>query len=641
MNKSFSAPRKLALVSVSVLAALTMPVYAAEEAVDARNVLVTATRTEQEVKETPSAVEVITREDLDTLGATNLLDALRLSTSINITTPSMTGNGVSIRGMESRHALILIDGQRMTSEGSSSTGNSYEWTRINLDNVERIEIVRGIASSLYGSDALAGVINIITKKSGKKEFTMTYSPSRYSDDMSNGSDNISFRYDAGKQGPWSWAFTAGQRKTDPLAEPGDEKNTTYHGTRKFMNMAGRYDLVGNRHLDFKADYLKEDMANRSHPVASVDNNFFYDNTRKSFSLGLSGERSNGNYELRTYFGQQDKRQDYYNNLTHVYTFGEDLSTRKTWTTEARTSVQIGDQHLLTTGGEFRTESYEGSRVLTGKETIDYTALYVQDEYVANDRWLVIPSVRLDDSSKFSSNVSPKLGITYKMNEHSRLKASAGEGFRAPTLDDMYMKMWMQPMSGMPMFIYGNPNLKPETSKGYEFGIEGERGNIFGKLTYFTNDVKDKIISQRIMAPPSPPYFTYVNINKAKIDGVEFEAGQRINNKFSVKLTYTYLDAIDGKTKARLTGITRQQGTVQLRYDKKETGISAVLWNAWFGDYLAVSNNNYTFNTWNVSVNKKWNDSFESYIGMDNITNKKIYDLNIWGSMLRAGITMKL
>lgn len=154
MKNVFKNPGKLTLLSLSVLTALAMPVYAEEQAVDTRNVTITATRTEQEIKETPSAVEVITREDLEKIGANNLADALQMATSINVGAPAMTGSQVTVRGMESRHSLILVNGKRLISEGSYMTVNTYELERIKMENVERIEIVRGPVSSMYGSEAL-------------------------------------------------------------------------------------------------------------------------------------------------------------------------------------------------------------------------------------------------------------------------------------------------------------------------------------------------------------------------------------------------------------------------------------------------------------------------------------------------------
>ena len=620
---------KIALLSLSIMTALSMQAYA-EEDFQLNEVVVTATRTERDVKETPAAVEIITRKDLDSLGAQTLFEALRVSTSI-ATAPVMVGAGVSIRGMENRHVLILIDGQRLTSENSSATANSYEWERINLANVERIEIVRSDASSLYGSDALGGVINVITKRPGKKEFTLSYSPARYSDDTGNGLDDVSMRYDSGKKGPFAWSLTAGRHHSDAIQEPGTS-STNYFGKRQYLNFNGVYDIQDSKQLDIRFDFLEEDMKLKSSAV----NTSFYDNSRNSYSVGLRGKHHNGNYMLRTYYSEQDKREDKYNSSTGVYSRGTNISTRKNWTLEGSNSSSIGNKQLLTTGFELRTETYEGTRVSGGEASNDFLGVYIQDEYSPSNRLLIIPSLRYDDSDKFGSKVSPKLGMTYKMNENYRLKASAGKGFKAPSLDDMYMYM-----SNYGYTVIGNPDLKPERSTNYEIGIEGERGASFGKVSYFNNNVKNLITTE-----PSGAFYTYKNVDKAEINGVELELGRKISDKFSVKMSYTYLDAIDGKSKGRLSGRAKHQGTVQFRYDNsKEQGVSTVLWNSWAQDYWYDDGGstayNKNFNTWNISVNKRWNEQFQTYVGVDNIFNKKDYDLNIWGSLIRVGMTVKM
>ena len=150
----------------------------------------------------------------------------------------------------------------------------------------------------------------------------------------------------------------------------------------------------------------------------------------------------------------------------------------------------------------------------------------------------------------------------------------------------------------------------------------------------------------ITTEPSGAFYTYKNVDKAEINGVELELGRKISDKFSVKMSYTYLDAIDGKSKGRLSGRAKHQGTVQFRYDNsKEQGVSTVLWNSWAQDYWYDDGGstayNKNFNTWNISVNKRWNEQFQTYVGVDNIFNKKDYDLNIWGSLIRVGMTVKM
>lgn len=663
MNRAFGA-KKLTVLSMSVLAALTMPVYAAEEAVNTRDVVVTASRTKQEIKETPSAVEVITREDLDKTGAHNLADALRMATSINVSSPAMAGSNVTVRGMSTRHTLIMVNGRRLVSEGSYSTANSYELERINMENVERIEIVRGPVSSLYGSDALGGVINIITRKPDKEQFTFSLSPQRYTDKTSIGIDNYSMRYDTGKGNKWSWIVSADRTEND--AYENDDKTTkNQFGRRENLNMEGTYDLAKDRYLDVAINLLREDLNGRSTETTGALRNDKYENTRDQYSLGLRGKTKNGDYQIRTYYGEHDKT-----NKGFIISNGNladfDVSNRKTWTLEGSVSTQLSDRHLLTTGGEYRTEKYRGTRIGSGDKVfditygnltkqgseadIDYSALYVQDEWLVSDRLLVIPSLRYDDSNRFSGNTSPKLGMTYKMNDNYRLKFSAGKGFKAPTLDDMYMEM-TKIMGGMVVHVTGNPDLKPEKSTSYELGIEGEKGSTFGKLTYFVNDVTDLISTESKMTvipvPGGAPIrrfdSTYLNEDKADIDGIEFEVGRHLSDKFTLKMNYTYLDAT-GTTGQRLEGRAKHQGTVQLHYDNvRENGISAVLWNEWKKDYLYSSSSNIskTYALWNVSVNKKWNENFSSYIGVNNIFNKKDNELNFLGAAVQAGMTFKL
>lgn len=177
--------RKKYFLTLAVITAMLNTSYAgvaaAEEAdsqpaveqVQTRDVVVTASRTEQLVKEAPAAVEVVTRDDIDKMGAENLAQALKLAAGINIMENGMVGQQVSLRGMKTNQTLIMIDGRRIRTEETDQTANYYELQRIDMNNVERIEIVRGAVSSLYGADAMGGVINIITKTPDKEQTTVS------------------------------------------------------------------------------------------------------------------------------------------------------------------------------------------------------------------------------------------------------------------------------------------------------------------------------------------------------------------------------------------------------------------------------------------------------------------------------------
>ena len=186
-----STKKQQTLLTLSVLLGLSSPVYAQD--IQNNNVIVTATRTQEEVKAVPQTVEVITKEDIEQLGATDVYSALRLAANVDVTSAGMAGHNVMIRGMSTNHTLILIDGKRFAGEDTSATQNVYALGRLSLSNIERIEIVRGSASAQYGSDALGGVINIITKKSKEPSVMVG---------ISTGSESINNYYhiDFGKQG---------------------------------------------------------------------------------------------------------------------------------------------------------------------------------------------------------------------------------------------------------------------------------------------------------------------------------------------------------------------------------------------------------------------------------------------------------
>ena len=150
----------------AIFSSLLAPSYVAQamDSNDNHIVVVTASKRAETIKNSSAAVQVVTQEDMKRLGADSIQGALQLVDNINLSEAGMTGNQVMIRGMESRHSLVLVNGRRLAGEDASNTTNVYTLGRINLDQVDRIEIVRGSSSALYGSDAIGGVINVITNK---------------------------------------------------------------------------------------------------------------------------------------------------------------------------------------------------------------------------------------------------------------------------------------------------------------------------------------------------------------------------------------------------------------------------------------------------------------------------------------------
>lgn len=622
----------------------------AVEQVQTRDVVVTASRTEQLVKEAPAAVEVITREDLDKMGAENLAQALQLAIGIDVSENGMVGNSVSIRGAKSNQTLIMVDGMRIRTENTDETANNYELQRVNMADVERIEIVRGATSSLYGADAMGGVINIITKTPDKA------SQSVFADYTTKQAD-AGFRVATGQLGKWASSFSYRRSDVHHLDING---SGTQYGTKDYFNVKTKYKIDDKKSLSFFLDYMNEDLYFDSDLTS-------YDHDRTKFGLSYDGKDKKGKYQLRVNYSIFNKDQ---NKRENGVLKGWDELKFRTLTLDGQRSYQLNDEHLLTIGGEIRKEKYEGTRMGSSGDNVHtvtregisqnyseksttYYAAYIQDEWQVEDNWLMIPSIRFDHNSAFGSKVTYKLGNTYKLSDNTRFKFNVGTAYRAPTEAELYMDMTRTPQPYMKVHVTGNPNLKPETSYNFDFGIEAESksGRTSGKLTYFHSKFDDLINSQSTVTMSGrPPAITanvaskYVNVDSAEIQGAEAEFKQKLGKNFTLRSTYTYTDAKDGQG-ARLEGRDRHKLSLQLNYDDAKTGWSGSLWNDWHGDYWAVDENkslsNNSASIMNFVVSKKIGKGGNAYVGVNNIMGKD--DANAFtvfgltGRVWRAGV----
>lgn len=287
--------KKIALLTACVVSAVGHMAFAAEadnyDEYSGADYVVTATKTQLEKKEVPQSVEVITEQKIKELGAYSVQDALRLANNIDVQDNGMTGNQVQLRGNSTMHTLILVDGKRMAAENTQSSQNAYELKRINISDVERIEIIRSNGSALYGSDAIGGVINIITKKSTTPSISVN---------MHTGTKDeaTSFMYSSGKQGKLSLKIGGGiekVRKLDSGVYKNYSKNTTtgavtstdasstnMYGTRRFLNTGLSYAFDDNHSLDFDMNFMREQLKSFSWSSMATD----YTETQMTTLLGF-------------------------------------------------------------------------------------------------------------------------------------------------------------------------------------------------------------------------------------------------------------------------------------------------------------------------------------------------------------------
>lgn len=638
--QKFSKKSSLAL-TLCILSAISSSGYAAEKSdmitYSLDEVVVTATKTELTQKENPRSVEVITKEDIQNTGAISVRDALRTATNIDIVSVNHGGGeNISIRGGDTDGVLILVNGRRVAGENyfMSQGSNAYALDRLNLSNVDHIEILRGPASAIYGSGAMSGVINIITKKSEKPEFSVGVATG--TNEMSN-----YYHYDTGKNGKVSVNFDVNFSKLRNIDSKAGKN--LLHGPKQAYNLNLDYEMDENNNLNLMLDYAKDNLETRMRDFSvssSAPDDLKYPITsftseRKTIALTYDGKNSNSDYSLSASYSQLNR--DPY----AADTPGTNEKKYKSWNIEARDTIRTSDNNKLIFGGEYRgNKASIYSDDNTVKNTDQYS-LYLYDEYRVDNKLLLTPAIRYDYHKSFGSHTSPNLGATYFISDKSRFKANYGTSYRAPSVDELYGAFTHGGIWGG-MAIVGNPDLKPEKSKGWEISYEQEFGDTTSaKLTYFDNKKEDAISYKIEMAPPSQMGKFY-NIDSTSSKGVEFEIKHDFGKGFTLVGNYNWLDSVDDTTGERLNYNARNTYMAKLMWTepiKKEWNITA--WNKkWYTDFQYDSDTVYSVNTFNFTVTKRWGDKYRVFAGIDNVFNKDLSDMGYYGRLWRVGAEMK-
>lgn len=597
--------------------------------------VVTATRNQLTLKEVPQSTEIITRETIEKIGAGTVRDVLKYASNIYFAEGNGAhGDNLTLRGSGVNDILILHNGRRLPGENfyafSKDTSNARTLERFNLSNVERIEIVRGQAGALYGSDAQAGVINIITKKAAKPSFIAGFNTG--SRQMSN-----YYHWDSGKQGKASAVVDISFNKLRNF----DSKAAGFtHGPGQSYSLDFDYEMDEDNKLNLYLDYTKQKHAfDTSLSTYAWTNHRDYE--RKTASLTYEGQNANSNYSLSASYGELEsyhREKEFYVGNGRPALLDRNYQRKyKLWNLEARDTISLAENNRLTLGGELRTVD-GGAFVENGKDQTKQYSLYLQEELYVHDKLLVIPSVRYDHHDSFGGQTSPSVGATYFLTESSRLKGNYGKAYRAPSVDELYGTF-----DHMGMFtIYGNAALEPEETTGWELSYEQELSSeAKAKVTYFANK-KDKAISYQKMAGAgagSRPDYQIINIDETSTKGVELAYEQDLGAGFTLLLDYAYLDAKNEVTDTCLDYSARNTYTAKLLWE--EAGLnpwSVVLFNRWYSDYH-YEGKDYSINTFNLAVSKKWGTGQRAFIAIDNLFDKKNENLNAYGRLWRAGVEL--
>ncbi|NMF48423.1 TonB-dependent receptor [Pseudoalteromonas arctica] len=569
-------------LGVAISAALSFSVSAADNSIE--KITVTANKFEQSINDVLASVSVIERAEIDASNVRDLptLLSTRVGFQVNPNGGFGQNTGVSLRGTGSGDTLILIDGVRT---GSATLGQKA-LNNVPLNSIERIEIIKGSRAAVYGSDALAGVINIITRESDNLSLSATFGSDSYQNYQVAGSV---------KSGDITTAFNAGFEKTDNFDV--------------LQGVAPDEDGYENKNLGFKVNYTdahygdfkllgqySEGFADYDSRFSPADSTIERDDFKNyQLSAGWSKNYTNQTHSIDLALATDDSDNTYVD-----FSVGPTTSTFIT----KRTQVDYNGQYLLSdelniSGGvNWYNDDVSHSSQLFVEDSRDVLAVFVGAYYDA-DKVLANLTVRQDNDEQFGDETTYTAAAGYHLSEDATFRISQSTGFKAPTFNDLYFP------------LYGNPDLQPEKSVNRELGLSVDFDIAQVDVAIFRNDIEDKI--------DYDANFALANIDEARYEGVEFSLSQQFFG-FDSNLNFAYLSAEDEETGAELRNVAKR--TFNWELAKQFGAFDARLDMQYRSDREGAVTRLGSYTLWNLAGNYQVNEHIEVSLRVENLFDKE-------------------
>jgi len=574
-----------------------------ESNIDLNEVVVTGTKSEITLKNVPVLTQVISARKMLELGITNATDALQnMVPGINIRHEG-TLVKVTLQGMDAKYVLFLIDGERIAGE----VDGDIDYSMLNLENIDRIEVIKGASSSLYGSNAIGGVINIITKKINEPFDAKLYSRySKYNELYTGGSIALK-KGIIGSRTSINFSRTDGYDITpDSPHDWTQNPYTTYQISQKFeITPSSKFSLI---------PYFTYYQFERANVSAKHAHDLYID-----LNAGLKGQY---------FIGRNSIDFSYYRDRYNTYSILEQLNNRRDTvsydiiqTFRVQGNFHISDKNILTAGLEYNTERLFSIRMEGGIQNASEAVIYLQEDIHMGERWNLIAGLRGSNHSSYGLHAAPKLSLMYKL-EPFNFRASAGTGFRSPALKDLYL--YFEHFGQF--IIEGNPQLKPESSKYLSGSAEFSRPWNNSSVSVYRNVLSNMITEELVQLPDSSSEttYTYQNIASATIYGVDFLSKQKIIKGVWVSAGYSYVHSRDNETHNQLYNTTKNSGNISVDYNfsKKNYSFTAQLYCQLMGERVYLNPDGTTgydrpYSSWRFTISQeyKW---LRISAGLDNI-----------------------
>lgn len=607
-----------ALVLSMVLGSATLMGQAAttySESYALPTMVVTANRMETELAKTGADVAVVTRQDIEEKHYSDLGALLKTVPGVVFNTyggngETYTSNALTING--SQNIVVLVDGMRVNTNGSvSSTFHPSEIADVNA--IERVEVLRGAAATLYGSDAQSGVINIITRKAKGPKTTVGFTTGSFGKRQWNVSTS-------GSDKDMYWQVSAQKRKTDDFTDgigrtviDRTDSLSLQAKIGKYVNEDGKMEFTVST---YKSDYVRQNKPTDKTPVnGEKDNKRFAFSYQDTFDNGLESQ-------FMAYYNKNDLDD---NSLTAdrwlmnlvTYGFSEQLTYRMN-----NSTLIAGMEYYKDRIDKYK-DKYSTFAVMPSMST---TSLFVQDDIQLDDKLSAVLGLRYDRNSVYGGKTSPAITLQYEVDKDWQVYTSYKQYFVAPKLYHLYSQ------------AYGNADLKPETGSQLEFGVKGrldKQTTVTGSLWYRDSD---NVIIWKKLKPNDPNDWSakYQNVLKEKGRGANITLAHQFDNYWSATVGYSYtnIDARPGEAKNRNGSLPTSSWNVGINYDNDRLNVGVTgrgIVNRIGNPRNKMDDKLTGYWVWNVTANYMVNDEMKVFAGINNIFDKhyteQTYDLD--------------
>lgn len=538
MNNNKSLP--LSVAALAVLCGISSLASANPSSADA--MVVSANRFEQPISSILAPVTVVTREDIDHWQSNTVIDVLRRLPGVDVAQNGGMGQQSSlfIRGTESRHVLVLIDGVRLNQAGISG---SSDMSQIPISLVQRIEYIRGARSAVYGSDAVGGVINIITRRDNDGT-TLNAGIGSYGYQNYNGSTQQKIGENTTVTGAAAYTYTKGfdvEARGNTGGHPQPDKDG-------FLNKTL---WLGVEH-QFTPDVLAYARA------YGYDNRTNYDASEFAGILADTRKLYSRTYETGVKYHQEKYSTSLMGSYSHVKDYNYDPRYGKYGKgsradDSKQYNVQWGNNYqfengTVSAGVDYQKQTIEaGTSSLPNNESINNTGIYLTSQQ-AISAFTIEGAVRSEKHSEFGWHTTWQAGAGWEFIDGYQLIGSYATAYKAPNISQLYASA-----------PYGNPDLKPEESKQWEGGVKGLTGPLNWQLVAYKNEITNLIDAK------AETNWGWQNVGEATIKGIEWN-GDMDTGIFHHQLTYQYTDPRDDKTNKVLIRRAKQQIKYQLDWN---------------------------------------------------------------------------